>query len=51
MNRLSVDCDCRAADGRSLVNCMKSRNGLHTLEHAEDIGLGSRAYTIISLNH
>lgn len=51
MNRLSVDCDCRAADGRSLVNRMESRSAEVVLEHAEDTGLGSRAYTIISLNH
>ncbi len=33
-------------DGASLVNRIESQNGLHTLEHAEEIGLGSRAYTL-----
>lgn len=33
-------------DGASLVNRIESRNGLHTLEHAEAIGLGSRTYTM-----
>lgn len=37
-------------DGASLVNRIESRNGLHTLEHAAEIGLGSRSYTLISLD-
>ena len=36
-------------DGASLVNRIESRNGLHTLEHAENIGLGSRAYTLVNI--
>lgn len=36
-------------DGKSLVNRIESRNGLHTLEHAEEIGLGSRTYTLIDI--
>ena len=37
-------------DGASLVNRIESRNGLHTLEHAEEIGLGSRAYELVSID-
>lgn len=37
-------------DGASLVNRIESRNGLHTLEYAEQIGLGSRAYQLISID-
>lgn len=37
-------------DGASLVNRIESRNGLHTLEHAEQIGLGSRNYTIVNID-
>lgn len=37
-------------DGKSLVNRIESRNGLHTLEHAEEIGLGSRAYELVNIN-
>ncbi len=37
-------------DGASLVNRIESRNGLHTLEHAEKIGLGSRSYELVSLD-
>lgn len=38
----------RDGDGASLVSRIESRNGLHTLEHAEEIGLGSRKYTIVN---
>ncbi len=37
-------------DGASLVNRIESRNGLHTLEHAEEIGLGSRTYELVSID-
>ena len=37
-------------DGASLVNRIESRNGLHTLEHAEEIGLGSRAYQLVKID-
>ena len=37
-------------DGASLVERIESRNGLHTLEHAEEIGLGSRMYNLAKLD-
>ncbi len=37
-------------DGASLVQRIESRNGLHTLEHAEEIGLGSRTYTLVNID-
>lgn len=40
----------RDGDGASLVNRIESRNGLHTLEHAEEIGLGSRTYELVSID-
>ena len=40
----------RDGDGASLVNRIESRDGLHTLEHAEEIGLGSRTYTLVSID-
>ena len=40
----------RDGDGASLVSRIESRNGLHTLEYAEQIGLGSRAYQLISVD-
>lgn len=36
-------------DGASLVQRIESRDGLHTLEHAEEIGLGSRSYTLVNI--
>jgi len=37
-------------DGASLVRRIESRNGLHTLEHAAEIGLGSREYQLVSID-
>jgi len=37
-------------DGASLVRRIESRNGIHTLEHAEKIGLGSRKYTLVNID-
>ena len=40
----------RDGDGASLVERIQSRNGLHTLEHAEAIGLGSRVYRLVDID-
>ncbi|MBQ3940039.1 MAG: DUF362 domain-containing protein [Oscillospiraceae bacterium] len=40
----------RYGDGRSLVSRIASKDGLHTLEHAEEIGLGSRQYHLVMLD-
>ena len=37
-------------DGASLVGRIESRNGLHTLTHAEEIGLGSRVYNLVNID-
>ncbi len=37
-------------DGASLVDRIESRNGLHTLEYAQEIGLGSREYSLVSID-
>ena len=62
MNRLSVDCDCDGNPAEpdmhdigilaseALVNRIESRNGIHTLEHAEEIGLGSRTYELVNID-
>lgn len=34
----------------SFVNRVEDRNGLHTLENAEDIGLGSRSYQLVDIS-
>ncbi len=50
LDQACVDLVYAAADGGSLVNRMESRNGIHTLEHAEKIGLGSRTYQIVNID-
>ena len=45
-----IDLVYSAEDGQSLVNRIESRNGLHTLEHAQQIGLGSRSYELVSID-
>jgi uncharacterized Fe-S center protein len=50
LDKASVDLVYAAPDGQSLIERIESRNGLLTLEHAENIGLGSRAYELVNLN-
>lgn len=50
VDQACIDLVYAAADGASLVQRIESRNGLHTLEHAEDIGLGSRTYELVSID-
>ena len=40
----------KEGDGASLVKRIESLNGLHTLEHAEEIGLGKRVYKIVNVD-
>lgn len=46
LDQACIDLVYDAEDGKSLVNRIESRNGLHTLEQAEKIGLGSRTYQL-----
>ena len=48
LDQACIDLVYSAEDGDSLVERIESRNGLHTLEHAEEIGLGSRTYELVS---
>ena len=50
VDQACIDLDYAAEDGSSPVNRIESRNGLHTLEQAEKIGLGSRAYQLVSID-
>ena len=50
LDQACVDLVYNAGDGQSLVRRIESRNGLHTLEHAELIGLGSRTYELVSID-
>lgn len=51
VDQACIDLVYAAQDGGSLMNRIESRNGLHTLEQAEAIGLGSRTYQIVSIDH
>lgn len=50
LDQACIDLVYSAEDGGSLINRIESRNGLHTLEQAEKIGLGSRAYKLVSID-
>ena len=50
LDQACIDLVYAAEDGQSLINRIESRNGLHTLEHAEEIGLGSRTYELVSID-
>ncbi len=50
LDQASVDLVYGAEDGQSLIDRIESRNGLHTLEQAEEIGLGSREYELVSID-
>jgi uncharacterized Fe-S center protein len=49
LDQACVDLVYAAADGQSLIKRMESRNGIRTLDHAAEIGLGSKVYTLIRL--
>ena len=50
LDQACIDLVYNAEDGQSLINRIESRNGLHTLEHAQEIGLGSRTYELVSID-
>ena len=50
LDQACVDLVYAADDGASLIRRIESRNGIHTLEHAAAIGLGSREYTLVSID-
>lgn len=50
LDKACIDLVYEAEDGASLVERIESRNGLHTLEHAEDIGLGTQNYRIENID-
>ena len=49
LDQACVDLIYSAEDGQSVVERIESRNGVHTLEHAEEIGLGSRSYELVEI--
>lgn len=50
LDRTCVDLVYNASDGSALIERIESRNGTHTLNHAEAIGLGSQTYRLVSLD-
>jgi Uncharacterized Fe-S center protein len=50
LDQACVDLVYAAPDGKSLIERMESRNGMHTLAHAEKIGFGSRQYDLVHLD-
>lgn len=50
LDQACVDLVYEAEDGQSLIDRIESRNGLHTLEQAEKIGLGYREYRLVSID-
>lgn len=50
VDQACIDLVYAASDSASLVKRIESRNGLHTLEHAESIGLGRRKYELVSID-
>ena len=50
LDQACVDLVYAVQDGGSLTQRIESRNGIHTLEQAEKIDLGSRSYHLVSLD-
>lgn len=50
LDQACVDLVYAAPDGKDLIARIESRNGIHTLEHGEMIGLGSREYELIGID-
>lgn len=49
LDQACIDLVYSAPDSAALIERIESRNGLHTLEAAEEIGLGSRTYRLVEL--
>lgn len=50
VDQACIDLAFAAEGSESLQNRVAARDGLHTLEHAEEIGLGNRAYQLVNLD-
>ncbi|MBR2764757.1 MAG: DUF362 domain-containing protein [Blautia sp.] len=50
LDQACVDLIYQAEGNKSLVKRMEARHGIHTLEHAEEIGLGSRTYELVNID-
>lgn len=50
LDQACIDLVYAAPNHESLANRIESRNGIHTLENAEAIGLGSRSYRLVDIS-
>jgi len=50
LDQACVDLVYKAEDGGDLIQRIESRNGLHTINHAEQIGIGSKTYKLRSID-
>ena len=50
LDQACVDLIYQAEGNEALVKRMESLHGVHTLEHAEEIGLGSRTYELVNID-
>jgi uncharacterized Fe-S center protein len=50
LDQACLDLVYAAEDGANLRQRIESRNGIHTIEHAAAIGLGSREYRLVSVD-
>ncbi|MBR4578164.1 MAG: DUF362 domain-containing protein [Oscillospiraceae bacterium] len=50
LDQACIDLVYQAPDSASLIRRIERQNGLHTLEHAEEIGLGSRTYELVDID-
>ena len=50
LDQACVDLVYQAEGNEALVRRIESRNGIHTLEYAEKIGLGSRTYELVDID-
>ena len=50
LDQACIDLVYQALDSASLVARIERQNGSHTLEHAEEIGLGSRTYELVNID-
>ncbi|NSW52249.1 MAG: DUF362 domain-containing protein [Anaerolineae bacterium] len=50
VDQACIDLVYAASDSQDLVKRIESRNGLHTLEHAAAMGMGSREYELVRID-
>lgn len=50
LDQACIDQVWTSEGNEAFVNRVENRNGLHTLENAEAIGLGSRSYRLIDIS-